>query len=378
MNKILLFMLLSLSSIFFSSCHSDEPEPDTPQTAAKTIFVFMPYTGDMSPLYTNFLTNLDDMEAAINDNRGLGGDNLIVYISKDARTSHLIKFNYSHGHCLRDTLKTYTTAGYTTTSGMTAILNDMKQLAPALTYATIVGSHGEGWLPKRNTTRFFGGDRYQMDVTDFAQSIHDAGLKMQFILFDDCYMSGIEVAYDLRDCADWLIASTSEMMDYGMPYRKILKHLLPATPDYDTLCRDFISFYNNYRMPYGTIAAVDLSHIGEMATLMHAINTAHTFDMSLIGDVQDLDAKHYTPTVYFDFGSYTRRLCGDDAAAMAQYESLLGKLVPYKAATSYIYSYSGNATELVSEFSGLTVSDPSVNTVAADTKKQTAWWQATH
>lgn len=371
-----------MSSLLFASCgKSDDPEPNKPQTATKTIFVFMPYTGDYSSLYNNFQTNLDDMAAAIKENHGLGGDNLIVYISKDSRTSHLIKFNYRKGECMRDTLKTYTAADYTTTDGMTNILNDMKQQAPAHTYATIVGSHGEGWLPKYSTSRFFGGDRYQMDVTDFAQSIRNAGLKMQFILFDDCYMSGVEVAYDLRDAADYLIASTSEMMGYGMPYQKILKYLLPATPDYESLCRDFISFYTNYAQPYGTIGVTNLAYIEEMATMMKNINATHTFDESLIDDVQDLDIKHFDPTIYFDFGSYVKRLCGDDTATYNQYSTLLNKLVPHKGNTKEIFNYINRWTTYtleVKEFSGITVSDPSTNEYAVEEKKNTAWWKATH
>ena len=35
---------------------------------------------------------------------------------------------------------------------------------------------------------------------------------MEYILFDDCYMSSIEVAYELKDVTKYLIGSTSEMM----------------------------------------------------------------------------------------------------------------------------------------------------------------------
>ena len=51
-------------------------------------------------------------------------------------------------------------------------------------------------------------------------------MSMNYILFDDCYMSTVEVAYDLREVTNYLIASTSEMMAYGMPYHKILKYII--------------------------------------------------------------------------------------------------------------------------------------------------------
>ena len=56
-------------------------------------------------------------------------------------------------------------------------------------------------------TRYFGGlnAQYQTDITTLAKGISNAGLKMEYILFDDCYMSSIEVAYALKDVTDYLI-----------------------------------------------------------------------------------------------------------------------------------------------------------------------------
>ena len=389
MHKLLSILFIFLSFLAFASCSKNDgptPEPDIPQTAAKTIFVFMPYTGgtQSSDLYISFLTNLKDMETSINQNGGLGNNHLIVYISKNSNVSHLIDFKYKKGRCVRDTLKTYSSASYTTISGMTSILNDMKQYAPAEQYAAIIGCHGEGWLPKNNITRYFGGSKYKIDVADLAESIHNVGVKMQFMLFDDCYMSGVEVAYDLRGATDVLIASTSEMMGYGMPYHKILKYLMIETPDYASLCKDFRSFYDSYTdyngrpMNYGTIAVTDINKIAEMAEFMKAVNSIHTFDMDKIDEVQDLDVLHYTPTVYFDFGSYLRVLCGDDIATYTEATKLLEKLVPYKDTTGKIYSWNGNRSLELKEFSGLTISDPSEYSEAINTKTHTAWWKATH
>ena len=95
-------------------------------------------------------------------------------------------------------------------------------------------------------------------------------------------------------------------------------------------------------------------------------------------DVQDLDVEHYTPTVYFDFGSYLHVLCGDDVETYTEGTKLLDKLVPYKGTTGMIYSGAGNKPLKLKEYSGLTISDPSQNSSAINTKKQTAWWKATH
>ncbi len=388
------FFFLLISIITLASCGSDDPvnpvRPFVPTKTKNTLFVFMPYTannkGDNS-LYLSLKANLEDMERAIEQEKGLGNSQLIVFISENIKTSHLIYIGYNKnkGKCQRDTLKTYTDYDYTIPDGITSLLTSIKQMAPADNYSMIIGCHGEGWMPKPKSTqtRYFGGTAIPIDISDFNEGIKNAGMKMNFILFDDCYMSGIEVAYQLRESSNYLIASTSEMIAYGMPYHIILKYLLYDTPDYDALCRDFTSFYKTYTynltpMPYGTIAVTDLGYTEEMATFMKTVNSTHTFDIDKIDDVQDLDVEHYTPTVYFDFGSYLHVLCGDDVETYTEGTKLLDKLVPYKGTTGMIYSGAGNKPLKLKEYSGLTISDPSQNSSAINTKKQTAWWKATH
>lgn len=389
------FFLILFAIIVLASCGgNDDPvnpvKPFVPTKTKNTLFVFMPYTannnGDYS-LYNSLKGNIEDMERAIEQEKGLGNSQLIVFISENIKTSHLIyiSYNKNKGKCQRDTLKTYTDYDYTIPEGITSLLTSIKQMAPADNYSMIIGCHGEGWMPKPKSTqtRYFGGTAIPIDISNFNEGIKNAEMKMNFILFDDCYMSGIEVAYQLRESSNYLIASTSEMIAYGIPYHIILKYLLYDTPDYDALCRDFTSFYKTYTynltpMPYGTIAVTDLGYTEEMATFMKTVNSTHTFDIDKIDEVQDLDVEHFDPTVYFDFGSYLRVLCGDDATTYAEGTKLLDKLVPYKGTTGMIYSGAGNKSLKLKEYSGLTISDPSINSSAIKTKKQTAWWNATH
>ena len=389
------FFLLLFSILVLASCGSnDDPvdpvDPFVPTKTKNTLFVFMPYTANNNggnSLYYSLKGNIEDMEQAIEQEKGLGNSQLIVFISENIKTSHLIYIGYNKnkGKCRRDTLKTYTDYDYTIPEGITSLLTSIKQMAPADNYSMIIGCHGEGWMPKPKSTqtRYFGGTAIPIDISNFNEGIKNAGMKMNFILFDDCYMSGIEVAYQLRESSNYLIASTSEMIAYGIPYHLILKYMLADNPNYEALCEDFTKFYITYKsgiqpMPYGTIAVTDLSQTETMATFMKTVNSTHTFDIDKIDDVQDLDVEHFDPTVYFDFGSYLRVLCGDDATTYTEGTKLLDKLVPYKGTTGMIYSGAGNKSLKLKEYSGLTISDPSQNSSAINTKKQTAWWKATH
>lgn len=383
MYKLLKLTFLSLLMLCFSACREEDPiMPPEQQTAEKTIFVFMPYSTN---LYSFLLGNIEDMKKAIVRNKGLDNTRLLLFVAKDQQQSALIDIRYKNGACTQDTLEKYFSPTYLTTNGRVELLNKVKEYAPAHRYAMIVGCHGMGWIPSstvfdKKKSRYFGGlsKEYWIDIDDFATSIKAAGMKMQFIMFDDCFMSCMEVAYDLKDATEHVIASTSEMMAYGIPYQNIYKHLMSAEPDYKALCEGFYNYYANSDTPYGTIGVIDCRYVDEMAATMKSINATHTFDLSLLDDVQDLDGETYKPTIFFDFDDYVRHLCTNDTGAYEQFRSVLQRLVPYKAATDYIYSGSTDKKTKVDHFSGITISDPSTRPEIAESKRQTNWWIQTH
>lgn len=383
MYKLLKLTFLSLCILCAAACTKDEPNtPTEPQIAEKTIFVFMPHSTN---LYKYLLNNIAGMKRAIESNKGLGNTRLVVFIAKDKKQSALINIKYDKGVCKQDTLEKFYSPMYLTTNGRVELLNKVKQYAPANRYAMIVGCHGMGWIPsstvfKAKKSRYFGGleNGYKIDIDDFAESIKAAGMKMQFILFDDCYMSCMEVAYDLKDATDYIIASTSEVMDKGMPYHRIYQHLMATEPDYKAVCDNFYDYYTNYSAPYGTIGVTDCRYMNEMAAMMKYINTKHTFDTDRLNNVQDLDGKTFTPTIFFDFDDYVRNLCTNDNNTYEQFYALLQRLVPYKANTNNIFSGNMQIATKVNHFSGITISDPSTRSEITESKKYTNWWIQTH
>lgn len=383
MYKLLKLTFLSLCILCAAACTKDEPNtPTEPQIAEKTIFVFMPHSTN---LYKYLLNNIAGMKRAIESNKGLGNTRLVVFIAKDKKQSALINIKYEKGVCKQDTLEKYSSPTYLTTNGRVELFNKVKEYAPANRYAMIVGCHGMGWIPsstvfKAKKSRYFGGleNGYKIDIDDFAESIKAAGMKMQFILFDDCYMSCMEVAYDLKDATDYIIASTSEVMDKGMPYHRIYQHLMGAEPDYKAVCDNFYDYYTNYSAPYGTIGVTDCRYMDEMAAMMKYINTKHTFDTNRLNNVQDLDGETFTPTIFFDFDDYVHNLCTNDNSTYEQFYALLQRLVPYKANTNYIFSGNMQIATKVNHFSGITISDPSTRSEITESKKYTNWWIQTH
>lgn len=382
--KILsLFLLISLIS-----CNKDESEIVI-SDSQKTLFIYMPWSNNLT---SYFYTNLNDLGESIVA-RGLTDERIIVFFSVNASEAELFEMVYKNGKVTRESIKTYYNPSFTTATGITSIISDMKQVAPAKVYSMIIGSHGMGWLPVDNKqsrsvsdfkphweyenvplTRYFGGTspEYQTEVSTLSEGIVNAGIKMEYILFDDCYMSGIEVGYELRYATDHIIASTSEIMAYGMPYAIIGEYLL-GTPDYQKICDGFYQFYSTYQYPYGTLGVIDCREIDALVPIMREINSNYQFDASLISSLQRLDG--YSPTIFFDFGDYVDKLCHDEALKLT-FMNQLQRVVPNKTHIGAYYSMK-NGVNRINTFSGITISDPSISNQAIG-KVNTPWYVATH
>ena len=228
-------------------------------------------------------------------------------------------------------LKEYSGHDYTTTEGLTRIFNDVQGVAYALNYALIAGGHGTGWtgvndwqdypnrMPRRASkvfpakaatmndlpyprTRFYGSvtsKDFSIDITQLSEAIRQAGMHMQYILFDDCYMANVEVAYELRDVTNFLLASTSEVFDEGMPYAKMWTYLATPTPNYSSAVSAFKSYLDNYKAPEGsspfsvdptgTLAAIDCRQMDNLAAVMRQVNEHYTLDeaRTLLAEYKD-------------------------------------------------------------------------------------------
>ena len=383
--------LLGMMILLFASCHKEEDAPDV-SPCERTLFMYMPWSGDSYALTSYFYTNISDMEDAIRE-VGLDDERVVVFLSTSSSEATMFEITCTDGNCQRVTLKEYTSPAFTTIEGLTSILNDVKSFAPAQSYAMTIGCHGMGWLPVHSLrsrsvdmfkphweyehtlpTRYFGGtsSAYQTDISTLKESLEQAGMPMEYILFDDCYMSSIEVAYALRHVAEYLIACPTEIMAFGMPYGEIGRYLL-GEPDYESICREFYEFYSTYQSPYATFGITDCSELDALASLMREINGQYVFDESQRRDLQPMDG--YTPTIFYDYGDYVAHLCGDPAL-FNQFQAQLARTVPYKAHTGRYFSAAGGIKPIWT-FSGITTSAPSISSQAADWI-DTEWYQDTH
>ena len=362
-TKTVTFLFAAVVSLLLNSCNKngDGEECINPHT----VIFFFPYSADMM---TYFKQNISGIESAV-QNGAFFGERVIVCITSKKSRADVIELKDSQ----RDTLFFYDSTDFTRSADITKMLTDIAAVAPAEKFSLVAGGHGTAWIPAdvKTLTKSFGGLSIKTATENIAQAVHNAGIKMQFILFDGCFMSNAETVYSLRNAADYIIGSPTEIMIKGIPYQ-ICAEFLDGTPDYDGFCRAFCEYYETYDTPCGTIAVTCCRELDSLSLIMRKINRTHNFDGSVLDSVQRLDG--YKTPVFYDLGDYVAHLCKDESLFL-RFNLQLSKTVPYKAHTECFFSERRGKIKL-NAFSGLSISPPTEGNIKLGVEG-TEWWKAT-
>lgn len=143
---------------------------------------------------------------------------------------------------------------------------------PADNYCLIIWDHGTGWQIRANEVMpeykyvisdDTSGD--QMNVNEIPGALADVDIDV--VAFDACFMQQLEIAYELRDSAGYLVGSTATEPSPGYNYSTLLRGI-DANTSPEGLCGSMVSQYaRTYPSPRKAItqSAVDLSRISDVA-----------------------------------------------------------------------------------------------------------------
>ena len=415
-KKLFTLFICSISlALTFTGC--SEEAFDTDSVNKQTILVFYPWTGSKSStgLLGYLQNNIDSICDGIIDRKGLNNSRVLVFLSNKYNHSTLydLQYNATTKSVDRVPLKEYEGTSYASAEGIADIMNEVKTKASALNYALIVGVHGCGWTyasdwsrypyyarpsvtrprdnnfsgiqfgpdPNAPLTRFFGSvslAENAMDISTLAEGIRESGLKMQYILFDACYMSNIETAYELKDVTNYMIASGSEIMAAGLPYRSMWSYLNSPTPNYSSIVSTSVNFYkNNSSAPFCNLAAIDCRQVEKLASVMKDINAEYQLSASVsLDSIQHLDG--FRPNLFYDLETYVDSL-RPSGYLLDQFKSQLKLTIKASDHTDEAYTciYSSDSFK-IKNYCGITISDPSQHSVAIKGREKTGWWKATH
>jgi hypothetical protein len=309
-NVMYLFSLILI--ITLSSCGGGGGS-DSNDKPRWTIMVYVAADNDLS-LYASF--DIDEMTYGINDD---GNVTIIALCDQDENSDtklHKIK-SYSTEQLFDPTL------GVTSNSSelnmgdpqtLSKFIDFCKNNYPADNYALVLWNHGGGWrnkMPQKISSynlesiqQYIADKKLKSTTTksslstllakkttlpvkavcwdvinndyltmaEVKQAVSGKGLTV--IGFDACLMGMVEVAYQLKDCAQYMVASEETIPGFGWAYDYLLQKFYASTQSPVDLGKAIINGYKEFYEEYGedgvTLSLIDLS---KMDALANAIDT---------------------------------------------------------------------------------------------------------
>lgn len=270
------------------------------------------------------------------------------------------------------------------------VLEYVKENFPANRYGTLFSSHGTGWAPENycnkpeefdevpedNFWQKMGRERViaaplmegtpdvksigvhnvtrneliEIDITDLANNIP---MKMDYIIFDACFMGCVEVAYELKDICDKVIFSPTEILADGMDYTTMLSYLFNGSaPDLKGFSDNYFKYYDK-KSGINRSATISLVDCNKLEALAQACKDIFESQRSEIAEMDKSYIQGYFRERYksihgwfYDLESIVEHTDAN-AEQIEAFKDALNSCILYKAATSWfmseiqIHEYSG-------------------------------------
>lgn len=260
MKKIKILSLLFYLAMLATACHEDEEGPVVPQPreqVGRTVLVYIVGDNGVSELSDLFKTNFRDMKKGMEE-VDYSKCNLVVYSEMVDDVPHLISLKKQNGRVVADTLFTYPEQNPLDKNVMSSVISQTVSYFPADSYGFVFLSHSSSWVPatKDANSRSIGYyRRTQMNIPDFHDVLLSSFPKpLKFILFDSCSMQAVEVAYELRDCAEYFIGSPTEIPGPGAPYSAVVPEMFTENNLPINIANAYFDYYERYytgEIPWG-------------------------------------------------------------------------------------------------------------------------------
>lgn len=392
MDKIRYILAVLLPALLCGACIGEEYEGPDPNLPARTVVVYL--GGD---------NNLSDETArkveALRQGWTYTGNKCLIY--RDSRDgAQLLRLR---GGCQTtptpyvETVREYGAEDSASAETFARVLRDIAAEYPADSYGLIFFSHASGWLPSGTLhnpgggTRSMGVDdgngvRTEMEMADFAAAIPDG--MFDFIVFETCLTAGVEVAYELRGKADYMLASSAEIVSPGFTpvYSSALRLLCNTAVSTESALEAFGQAYMDYvntnytgARRSATLSLTDIREISPLAARMQAALRGHparAFDLSRLQFFDRPGSYGDSPALprFFDLDEWAEAV-----ASPEEYEAFCVQLehtVVWKASTATFMTGQNGYT--IRRHAGLTIyveqdAFPELN----DAYRRSAWYRAT-
>lgn len=377
------------------SCIKDDYEGSAPNLPTRTLIVYMACDNNLS-------AEAEQKIEALRQGWTWSGNNCLIYADSKDNGPRLVRLRGglpSHPEPYLETVRKYEAENSASAETFSRVLDEVRTEFPADSYGLIFFSHGSGWLPAgrlNNPSRSLGWedgtsqgdlDHAEMEIADFAAAIPDA--MFDFIIFETCLTAGVEVAYELRGKADYMLSSAAEIVSPGFTtvYPTALKYLCNTAQDTEKSLVAFGRAYMNYvNTSYtgdyrsATLSVVDIRQIPLLAIRMRELlKNCSDVTASDIEDLQHFDRPgRYgdTPALprYFDLRAWVKRLGTPEQSAA--FIEQLERVVKWRESTQSVLLSLGGFQ--IKDYSGLTTYIPQSEFPALNEwYEKTSWYRAT-
>jgi len=240
---------LFFTLLLFSACNSsyeDNPLVPTEPESERSVLIYMAAENNLSSFSDINLENIKLSSKSLKDNQ-----NLIVYVDRYEIKPYMAR--------VKDGVLVDSVAMEESSSAdpavMENVIRQMRTKYPAKSYGLVLWGHSTGWLFSNDSipyapTRAYGVDwnpkTCWMNIPSMARAIAN-GMnqeKLKFVFGDCCNLSSIEIAYELRNTAEYVIGSPAEIPDSGVPYELIMSDLFSQSDNFYQSLID--NYYNHY------------------------------------------------------------------------------------------------------------------------------------
>lgn len=288
--------LFIVATCSFSACSKDDETPPivSPYVESRTVMVYMVAENSLNK---NVWADVQEMLVGMNNDTLSANDRLVIYVDDVKlpriyvvdKTTKITQFSE-----LVPVMTYENDVNSSSAEQLGTFIDYVKSNYPAESYGLVMWSHASGWTPSnfsgdiysetptkrksfgvdngKNTTNNNGN---QMNIDDMASVLQ--GNAFDFIFFDACVMQTIEVAYELRDAAKWLIASPAEIPASGANYETMTRAMFLK----DDYVNQMLTVYKQeYSNAYGiVVSAVNTKALDDYAAYMKSVVAAHRSEM---------------------------------------------------------------------------------------------------
>ena len=247
MKKLFKTLLLSLTFLCIACGGDDEPTKPANKQPHRTVLIYIVSDNDLNSY------SYDDINEMLEGIKSVDTqtNNLLVYVDN---TSTPVLFRITKdkkGNPIKEIIREYEEQVSTSPEVMKEICSKVFTDYPAQSYGFIYWSHGEGWkpIPLASSSRWIGadwGDGRDFTNIDELKEVLAIIPHLDFLLFDACFMMTVEVAYALRDEADYIIASPTEIPGPGAPYDAIVPAMFKKENSAINIAKAYYDTYNSF------------------------------------------------------------------------------------------------------------------------------------